>query len=347
MSHNVIWKQVVCAILIGSSVDSDMNVTVTYTEDNTDITDLIGKEIVLSIKIHTITRLTVTERHAVKLKYTASLADGSTPLDTILILLKGDVETTDLADKEDTFNEAFSSAELLPHIVGHHKYDTVRFTLTLDAERAAKYGYDKAVDIAFEATVMEATETPTHLTDFMVQVLTGDQQITVAEYEDYCRNTVKEQLALGAVADAATYNDNYPDDLYLEFYKKNYNEALYEYAGITGNYTPEELVAMLPEETREKIKTVAEQNTISELRERFLFEALFDLFDLSLTKEEYNKQLNELYEIYQTEYYFVLLQSGVSNLSDFESLLGKDYLEVQFLYEKLPPLLKEQVQFID
>ena len=38
---------------------------------------------------------------------------------------------------------------------------------------------------------------------------------------------------------------------------------------------------------------------------------------------------------------------GISNVKDFEALLGKDYLEVQFLYKKLPPLLKDAVQFVN
>lgn len=334
-------------ILIGSKIGSELSVSVTYTEDDTDIEDLVGKEIVFVIKVHSISRLTVSSRHSVKLKYTAKLADDSVPIDTILKLLEGGVETVDLADNEDTFDEAFSVNEIAPLLIGKHKYDSFSFTLTLPAEKAKNYGYDSDVTIAFEATLQEATEMPTLLTDEMVESVTEGQFTTAAEYESYCLNMVREQMALAAVAEAATYNDDYPKDLYNEFYEENYNEAIYSYSGYYTDLSIDELKALLSEETLQTIETSAKQSTISELRERFLFEYFFDYFNLSLTKEEYESELQELFNIYQTQYYYVLTTYGISSAKDFETWLGKEYLEVQFLYEKLPPLLKEEVQFVN
>jgi len=334
-------------ILIGSKIGSELSVSVTYTENDTDIEDLIGKEVVFAIKVHSISRLTISSRHAVKLKFTAKLADGSIPLDTILTLLQGGVETVDLADKEDTFDEAFSVSEISPLLIGKHKYDKLAFTLTLPAEKATKYGYNTDVAIAFEATIQEANETPTLLTDEMVESVTEGQFNNVADYESYCLNMVKERLALAAVAEAATYNDDFPKKLYNEFYEDNYNEALYNYSGSYADMTTEELKNLLTEEALKKIETSAHQSTISELRERFLFEYYFDYFDLKLTKEEYEKELQELYNIYQTQYYYALIHYGISGVKDFEEYFGKEYLEVQFLYEKLPPLLKDAIQFVD
>ncbi|MBR6767871.1 MAG: hypothetical protein IKM34_00070 [Clostridia bacterium] len=366
-------------ILIGSKIGSELSVSVTYTEDDTDIKELIGKEIAFVIKVHSISRLTVSSRHAVKLKFTAKLADESIPPDTILTLLQGGVETVDLADKEDTFDEAFSVSEILPLLIGKHKYDKLAFTLTLPAEKAKKYGYDRDVAIAFEATIQEASETPALLTDEMVESVTEGQFATAAAYEAHCLNMVKEQLALAAVVDAVTYNDDFPKDLYNEFYEENYKEALYNYLGSYTDMTMDELKNMLTAEalqtienalkntltaealqtienalnntlTAEALQTIenaVHQSTVSELRERFLFEYFFDYFDLSLTKEEYEKELQELYNIYQTQYYYALIHYGISNIKDFEEFFGKDYLEVQFLYEKLPPLLKEEVQFVN
>lgn len=334
-------------IVIGSKTGSELSVSITYTENDTDIKELVGKEVVFVIKVHSISRLTVSSRHAVKLKYTAKLADGSTPLDTIVKLLAGGVETVDLADKEDTFDEAFPVSEISPLLIGKHKYDTLAFTLTLPAEKAAKYGYDRDVAIAFEATITEAVETPTLLTDEMVESVTKGQFTDVASYEAYCRNMVKEQLALTAVAEAATYNDNYPKDLYNEFYEENYNEAMYEYSGSYADLSIEELKNLLTEEVLNTIEDAAHKSTVSELRERFLFEYYFDYFDLKLTQEEYEKELGELYNIYYTQHYYALIHYGIANVKDFEAFFGKDYLEVQFLYEKLPPLLKDAIQFVD
>ena len=334
-------------ILIGSKIGSELSVSVTYTDDDTDIKDLVGKEIVFAIKVHSISRLTISSRHSVKLKYTAKLADGSAPLDTIVKLLQGGTETVDLADSKDTFDDVFPISDLSPLLIGKHKYESLSFTLTLPAEKAKDYGYDNDVAIAFEATVTEATETPILLTDDLVESVTEGQFTKASDYEAYCLNQVKENMALSAVASAATYNDDYPKSLYNEFYQENYEEVLYEYAGVTSGYTTEEIEALLSADVLEKLKTSAKQSTISELRERFLFEYYFNYFNLTLSKEEYESELEELYQFYQTEYYYALMTYGISNIKDFETLLGKDYLEVQFLYKKLPPLLKDAVQFVD
>ena len=330
-------------ILIGAKIGSELSVSVTYTENDTDIEDLIGQDINFVIKVHSISRLTVSSRHAVKLKYTAKLADGSAPLDTIAKLLEGGVETVDLSDAEDTFDEAFSVSEIHSLLIGKHKYDSFSFTLTLPAEKAQKYGYNSDVAIDFEATVNEAVETPTLLTDEMVESVTEGQFTTAAEYENYCRNQVKEQLALAAVAEAVTYNDDFPKDLYNEFYEENCREAAINYLDTSTEMTVEEIKSLLPE----SVLTVIESDTISELRERFLFEYYFDYFDLKLTDAEYQSELEELYKLYQTEYYYALIYYNITNLQDFETYFGKEYLEVQFLYEKLPPLLRDAVQYID
>lgn len=334
-------------ILIGSKIGSELSVSVTYSEEDTDITDLVGKEINFVITVHSISRLTVSARHSVKLKFTAKLANGSAPLDTIIKLLEGGVETVDLADSEDTFDEVFSVNEISPLLVGKHKYDSLSFQLTLPAEKAKAYGYEEDVTISFEATITEATETPTLLTDELVESITEGQFTKVSEYENYCLNQIKEQMALSAVAGAATYNDDYPKSLYNKYYTDNYNEALYEYAGISTDYTTEQIENLLSEEVLAAIQTKVHESTISEIRERMLFEYCFNYFDLTLTQDEYNAELQELYSLYQIEYYYALLMYGIENISDFEALLGKEYLEVQFLYQKLPPLLKDAVQFVN
>ncbi len=334
-------------ILIGCKKGDTVSVTLTYTEDDTDVTELIGKEIVLTVNILSFSRLTVTKDHAVELQYTVSLTDGSVPLDTLLPLLKGAVETTDLADSEDTFNEAFTAAELAPHVIGRNKLESFSFTLTLDAERAANYGYDHAVELTFHATLNEATITPTEFTETMVRELTYGSITTVDAYYDYCRVMVKENLALQAIADAATYTDSYPDDLYEQYYSENYNEALYAYVGNTADYTTEDLAALLTADVLAAVDNAATENTLAELRERFLFEYLYDQLDLKLTDKEYSEALNELYDTYVENYYYMMYYYGINSAEDLEEMLGRDYLEVQFLYEKLLPLLKDEIQFVD
>ena len=150
-----------------------------------------------------------------------------------------------------------------------------------------------------------------------------------------------------SLASKATFSDKLPKKEYEKLYEENYNEALYDYIGYGYDYSTEEMAAMLTEEVLAKIEVTADENTVAELRERLLLEYLYDLLDLSLTEDEYTSALNDLYKTYQIEYSYMLYYYGINKASDLEDYLGKDYLEVQFLYEKLLPLLAEKIQFVD
>lgn len=333
--------------LIGKKAGESVSVTVTYTEDDTDIEDLVGVEVELKIEILEIARLFITERHAVKLKFTASLPDGIKASDEIETLLEGGVETVTLSDQEDSFDTAFTIDEIRPHLLGHGKYDELTFTLTLDSERASEYGYDEALPVSFTATILEASETPEALTDELIEEMTGGIYNKVDDYRAFCLKMVKEDLALRAVSSAATFADEMPEKEYNEFYEENYNAALYATMGDVSGYTAEELAALMSEEVANKINETAHDNTIVELHERFLLEYLFDLLDLSLTEEEYNTMLQELYDTYTANYSYMLLYYGIDSPAELEEYIGREYAEVQFLYEKLLPVLGEKVTFTD
>lgn len=333
--------------LLDKKAGEKVTVKVTYTEDDTDIKDLIDREVELTIDIRSIARLSVTPRHVVKLQFSASLPEGMEPTKEIKKLLDGGVETIDLADEEDSFDTVFTPAELTPHLVGHGKYDKIEFTLTLDRERASKYGYDSELPIVFSVEIREAKEEPETLTDALVAESTGGAYTTVADYRVFCLNMVKEELALQAVSHAAVYTEDLPKKEYDAFYEENYNAALYSILGDVSGYTAEQLAAMMSEEVANKINETAHNNTLIELRERLLLEYLFDHFNLSLTKAEYNAKLKELFELYQTNNYYMLVYYGIDTPEKLEDFIGREYAEVQFLYERLMPLIKESVTFTD
>lgn len=332
-------------VLVGKKVGDSVAASVSYTEDDTDVKELIGKTVTLDVAVHGIARLTVESRHAVKVKFTAKLANGETPIDLINPLLQGAVETVELSDPDDTFNEVFSSADLLPHVLGLHKLGTKAFTLTLPKAVAEFYGYDRDVDIDFEVTVMSATETPTVLTDLVVEELTYGVYTSHEDYLVFCRNMVKEELALQAIMEAATFEKDLPEEEYDEFYTENYNAALYAVVGDTSGYTPEQLSALLTADVLKKVEDTAHENTVKELYERLVLEYLYDLLDVSLTEAEYTEKLEELYASYQAEYYYMLYYYNITSKEALESYLGRDYIEVQFLYEKLLPLLKDEITY--
>ena len=333
--------------VLGKKVGDTPTAEVTYTADDTDITELIGKTVTLKLTLHKIARLTVTNQHAVKVRFTAKLAGEEIPIDQILSLLKGDVETVDLADEEDTFNTVFSSGQLAEKLVGLHKLDTTTFSLTLPKEKATEYGYDRDITLDFEATLLSATDTPSELTDLLIDEMTYGVYTDVESYLVFCRNMVKEEMALQAIMEAAEFEDDLPEKEYDEFYTENYNAALYAVVGDVSGYTPEQLGVMLSNEVLQKVQETAHENTVRELYERFVLEYLYELLDVRLTKAEYDEKLSELFASYQAEYYYMLYYYNITTKEALEGYLGKDYIEVQFRYEKLLPLLKDEITYTE
>ena len=334
-------------IVVDTKVGDILSTRITYTEDDTDIEELIGKTITLTVTVHEIARLTVTRRHTVEVKFTAKLANDEIPLSTILPLLEGGNETVDLADPEDSFNTVFSPEELAGQIAGCRKYETVAFSLTVPQDKATEYGYEQSVTINFEVTVLRAVETPTEMTDELITEVTAGAYTTAEAYLAFCREKLKEDAAFGAVVKAAVFKKDLPKKEYDEMYTDNYNAALYAVVGDVGGYTEEQLNAMLSDEVRTKIEDMAKENTEEELRERLILEYLFDLLKIKLTDDEYNEKLAELYKTYQNEYYYMLYYYGINDKEALAEYLGVDYLKAQFCYEKMLPVLKEQVTFTD
>ena len=335
------------SIVIDTQVGDVLSTKISYSEDDTDIEELIGKTITLTVKVHEIARLTVTKRHTVEVRYTAKLPNDETPLSSILPLLTGGTETVDLTDPEDSFNTVFSPDELAKQITGQRKYETTAFSLTLPKEKAADYGYDRDVTIEFEITVTKAVETPTALTDELVKEVTGGAYTKADDYIAFCREKVKENVVFNTVMSQATLKKELPQKEYEALYPENYNAALYAVVGDVGDYTEEQLTSMISQEVLDKIKQMAKENTEEELRERLILEYLFDLLDIELTDSEYDEKLTELYTTYEEQYYYMLYYYNLTTKEALAEYLGTDYLRSQFCYEKLLPVLKDEITLTD
>lgn len=335
------------SIVTDAKVGDTLSTRISYTEDDTDIEELIGRTVTLTVKVHEIARLTVTARHTVKVSYTASIAGEDAPLSTILTLLEGGSETVDLTDPEGSFNTVFTSSELAEQLVGCRKYEKVSFSLTLPSEKAKDYGYDRDLTFDFEVTVLQATETPSTLTDELITELTAGVYTAASDYLDFLREAIKESIAFNAVMHKAEFIKELPQKEYDDLYRDNYNAALYAVVGDVGDYTEEQLATMIAPEVLDKIAEMAAENTEDELKERLVLEYLFDLLDIKLTDAEYDEALTELYATYEEQYYYMLYYYNITDKEALAEYLGSDYLKSQFSYEKLLPILKERITFTE
>ena len=331
---------------IGKNINSPFEVNVEYTEETAAYEELEGLEIKFDVTVVSVSRQVIDEKHSVTLRYSAELANGDEPLDTILTLLEKTSENLLLSDDDAAFDIEFRVADVKEFIIGRSPSESFEFTLILPAENAAVYGYDEDVELLFSAEITSAYKAPEKLTDELVDSLTDGEYQSSEQYEQLLRDMIREDLAFQAIADAAVYTDELPEEEYNTYYSDNYNSALYAALGDISSLTSEELAQLMTEELTEQVENTARENAIAELHERLLLEYLFKLLSITISDEEYEQMLSELYESYETNYYFMLYTYGITSPEELADYLGREYLETQFKYQKLLPVIAEKVVYV-
>lgn len=210
-------------------------------------------------------------------------------------------------------------------------------TRTITVTFPDNYGSDElnGTVVKFDVTINGLRKgTLPVLTDQMVSDYTSGEYTTIDALNDYIDTYYKNNLSYTAIADAVEITA-YPDELIdsaIADYVANYISATYE-----EELTEEEAKTVFDEQY-ETAKASAE----STVGERLLLEYLFKQFDISLTQAEYIElrdadfQRNSIYYMY---YY------GITDVETLEASFGKDILVTQFKYDKLIPLLPDQVTF--
>ena len=251
-------------------------------------------------------------------------------------------------DADDTkFNDVFKIADFRDAFTGKHLYDVVTKEVVVPTDVAEKYKDFAGKTVSITFTISSATILPEY-NDELIKTATAEEYTTVAAYEADLLESIKIELALKAVEEAAVYS-GYPkeeaEELYEEYVDQLISEKLYSAIGKTlDQATSAELKANIDDATYQEIYATAASYSISSVKSRLLIEYLCNVLNVELSDKEYDAKLAESFNDYKADYYTQYYYSyyyGVTfaDAGDMEDYMGKDSLELQFRSDKMSEAL--------
>lgn len=214
-------------------------------------------------------------------------------------------------------------------LIGAKAGDTVTVTVRFSDIYDLAELRGKLVDFTVRVTKVECADDPT-LTDDIVKDYTGGEYDNIDAFKDYLIGQYKGQMAYEAVS-ALIKIISYPEsDIndQIEEYKKSYLEYF------------DKKESDLSEDEKKELDDDARENAESYVGQRIIWNYLFGVYDITLTKYEYISMIRENYEQYSTYYYYYY---GVSDVSEFIDYFGASNLISQFKQQKLVGVLAEKV----
>lgn len=263
----------------------------------------------------------------------------------------GDFELDYAAEADDkaVFNKIFKIDDFREDFIGLHLYDEIEKKVTVpeDADDDFKAYAGKEISITF--TVNSATVLP-EWNDEFIKEYTSESYTTVAAYEEALMEDITNSAAYEAVVAAVTV-DEVPqsefDKLYKQYVDQSVDAQVQQLAGKTlDELTEAELDDLIDDTTMQSIRNSAASQALADVKERLIWEYLFEQLDITLSKDEYKTELEAGYEEYVAQYmYYYYSYYGImfADAQDMEDYYGKEGLELQFKFNKLVKVLPEKI----
>lgn len=188
----------------------------------------------------------------------------------------------------------------------------------------------KLIDFAVRVTKVETADPAPVLTDEMVKKHTDGEYEKIDDFKSFLVSQYKGQAAYDAVSklvEVETYPSDAVDEQIAE-YKKSYLEYM--------NKKEEDLSADELKELDEDARSSAE----TYIGQRLVWNYLFGIYEIKLTKDEFISMTTENYEQYATYYSYYY---GINDVAGFVEYFGQSNLVSQFMQQKLLPVLAERV----
>lgn len=207
-------------------------------------------------------------------------------------------------------------------------------TLTVTVRFSDGYGLaelrGKLVDFAVRVTKVETADPAPVLTDEIVKEYTDGEYEKVDDFRSFIVSQYKGQAAYDAVSKLVEV-ETYPSDAVNEQiseYKKSYLEYM--------NKKEEDL----SDDELKKLEEEARSDIESYIGQRLVWNYLFGVYEIKLTKDEFISMTTENYEQYATYYSYYY---GITDVVGFVEYFGQSNLVSQFMQQKLLPVLAESV----
>lgn len=250
-----------------------------------------------------------------------------------------EIDYTAEIDEDETFNDLFKIADYAEIFKGKALGYEYSFDYTVPEDVGDDYTDYIGRTVTVTLTLSNATHLP-ELTDELVADYTSEEYTTVADFDEYLRQSILADLAYDAILEATVVKE-YPKSERNKVYKNYVDQLVYKTVGADpSTMTQSDLDAILTDDVYQEIYAEAATETLSALKERLVLEYLLDYFDITLTNKEYKTQLSEMYQA-NSPYYYLYYQ--IYSESSLEAYFGKDNLKLQFKATKLMEVIADYV----
>lgn len=337
--------------LIGIKAGETREVNVTFADQHV-YEELRGLEVVLTVTVESVSRITVTERDRLTVGYTTGQPEGDTATlsEFRAIFSNGRITYDPTAEDADekVFCMIFKFAEYADRFVGMNKYGELEVKVTVPEDAGEKYAAYIGKEITFHFTLQEASIVP-EWNDEMVKAYTNNAYTTTAEYEAMIRNNLIANKAYQALVSGATVIE-YPEAETEAIYKQYVADQIALQTGQSvDGYTDEEMADLVEREVYESICASAYNYAKEDMLDILAQEMIFKTLEITITDDEYQKELDKAYADYlpNADYYESQYGIKVENAADFESFYGKEALVRQFKLNKAIDILPNVITMAD
>lgn len=336
--------------LIGLKAGEVKDVTVTF-PDNYAVSDEVrGMEIILTVTVHSVSRVTVDEKDKLVLRYRFEQPEGdaNTAEDFGKLFVNSSCTFDPTAENADsvTFSSIFKLADHADSFVGLNKYDQVEAKVTVPSDADEKYAAYSGKEIGVTFTLYTITTVP-EWNDAFVKESTGGSYATVSAFEAALVKDIMGDQAYEAIGEAAEVKDEYPEVETNALYKQYLAELIGQQSGKeVDGLSDEELMVLVEREVYEQLCASAATLAKQDVKSRLMLESLVRLLNVTLSEDDYKQALEESYQTYVNvyaedyeKYYGIKFESA----ADMEKSFGRDTLEQQFKIDRVKEILSDKI----
>jgi trigger factor len=279
----------------------------------------------------------------VTIYYTGESAEGETFSDETMAGMTNEGDSsgyslelgsyTFVGEYDDQINPERSAKGFEEQLIGAKTGETVTVTVRFSPIYSVKELRDKLVNFTVRIVKIERPDEAPVLSDKTVSTYTSGDYTDVESFKDYLILSYKEQLAYSAILEMIEI-ESYPQDA-LDEQIAEYKQSYYDYYEKTEEDLTADELAELEED--------AEENAKEYIGERLIWNYLFGVYNITLTKAEFIATCYDNYNNYSDYYSYYY---SIEDVGDFVEVFEENNLLSQFMQQKMLPVMVEAVNWV-
>ncbi len=279
----------------------------------------------------------------VTIYYTGESAEGETFSDETVAGMTNEGDSsgyslelgshTFVGEYDDQVNPERSAKGFEEQLIGAKTGETVTVTVRFSPIYGVKELRDKLINFTVRIVKIERPDKAPVLSDETVSTYTSGDYTDVESFKDYLILSYKEQLAYNAILGMIEI-ESYPQDA-LDEQIAEYKQSYFDYYEKTEEDLTEDELVELNED--------AEENSKEYIGERLIWNYLFGVYGITLTKAEFIATCYDNYKNYSDYYNYYY---GIENVEDYIEIFEENNLLSQFMQQKMLPVMVDAVKWV-